>query len=170
MEQPDEHFSLVGGNLVITNPDKSKHAGKYVCVAKNVYGTVISKEATVKFGCMWRTGLSMFVKTVNCYQMYFLSYPLLFLFFGPQTWTSFLQMRESRWMLRRDREPSCCVLLPLAIQVRPDGMHYRENPVIPKVKSFVWMITSYSSLVDLYDSICYSLLVTTLKKITNNIN
>uniref|UniRef100_A0A8C1ZUV9 Contactin 1b n=1 Tax=Cyprinus carpio TaxID=7962 RepID=A0A8C1ZUV9_CYPCA len=50
MEQPDEHFSLVGGNLVITNPDKSKHAGKYVCVAKNVYGTVISKEATVKFG------------------------------------------------------------------------------------------------------------------------
>uniref|UniRef100_A0A8C1JBM3 Contactin 1b n=1 Tax=Cyprinus carpio TaxID=7962 RepID=A0A8C1JBM3_CYPCA len=50
MEQPDEHFSLVGGNLVITNPDKGKHAGKYVCVAKNVYGTVISKEATVKFG------------------------------------------------------------------------------------------------------------------------
>uniref|UniRef100_A0A8C1Q1M5 Contactin 1b n=1 Tax=Cyprinus carpio TaxID=7962 RepID=A0A8C1Q1M5_CYPCA len=47
---PDEHFSLVGGNLVITNPDKGKHAGKYVCVAKNVYGTVISKEATVKFG------------------------------------------------------------------------------------------------------------------------
>ncbi|KAI2665439.1 Contactin-1 [Labeo rohita] len=50
MEQPDEHFSLVGGNLVITNPDKGKHAGKYVCVAKNVYGTVISKEAIVKFG------------------------------------------------------------------------------------------------------------------------
>uniref|UniRef100_A0A671QIW4 Contactin 1b n=1 Tax=Sinocyclocheilus anshuiensis TaxID=1608454 RepID=A0A671QIW4_9TELE len=50
MEQPDEHFSLVGGNLVITNPDKGKHAGKYVCVAKNVYGTVISKEATVEFG------------------------------------------------------------------------------------------------------------------------
>uniref|UniRef100_A0A672SIN3 Contactin-1-like n=1 Tax=Sinocyclocheilus grahami TaxID=75366 RepID=A0A672SIN3_SINGR len=50
MEQPDVHFSLVGGNLVITNPDKGKHAGKYVCVAKNVYGTVISKEATVKFG------------------------------------------------------------------------------------------------------------------------
>lgn len=54
MEQPDEHYSLVGGNLVITNPDKSKHAGKYVCVAKNVYGIVISKEATVRFGCKWR--------------------------------------------------------------------------------------------------------------------
>ncbi|TRY67956.1 hypothetical protein DNTS_006117 [Danionella cerebrum] len=50
MEQPDDHYSLVGGNLLITNPDKAKHAGKYVCVAKNVYGTVFSKEAIVKFG------------------------------------------------------------------------------------------------------------------------
>lgn len=51
MEQPDEHYSLVGGNLVITNPIQKKHAGTYVCVAKNIYGTVISKEARVKFGC-----------------------------------------------------------------------------------------------------------------------
>uniref|UniRef100_A0A669FBA5 Contactin 1b n=1 Tax=Oreochromis niloticus TaxID=8128 RepID=A0A669FBA5_ORENI len=50
MEQPDEHYSLVGGNLVITNPIQKKHAGTYVCVAKNIYGTVISKEARVKFG------------------------------------------------------------------------------------------------------------------------
>lgn len=51
MEQPDEHYSLVGGNLVITNPRQKKHAGTYICVAKNIYGTVISKEARVKFGC-----------------------------------------------------------------------------------------------------------------------
>ncbi|KAK3544907.1 hypothetical protein QTP86_029244, partial [Hemibagrus guttatus] len=51
LEQPDEHYSLVGGNLVITHPDKNKHAGKYVCAAKNVYGTVVSKEAIVRFGC-----------------------------------------------------------------------------------------------------------------------
>ena len=51
MEQPDEHYSLVGGNLVITNPRQKKHAGVYICVAKNIYGTVISKEAKVKFGC-----------------------------------------------------------------------------------------------------------------------
>uniref|UniRef100_A0A3Q1JSF2 Contactin 1b n=1 Tax=Anabas testudineus TaxID=64144 RepID=A0A3Q1JSF2_ANATE len=50
MEQPDEHYSLVGGNLVITNPREKKHAGTYTCVAKNIYGTVISKEARVTFG------------------------------------------------------------------------------------------------------------------------
>lgn len=51
MEQPDEHYSLVGGNLVINNPRQKKHAGTYVCVARNIYGTVISKEARIKFGC-----------------------------------------------------------------------------------------------------------------------
>lgn len=51
MEQPDEHYSLVGGNLVINNPKKKKHAGTYICVARNIYGTVISKEARIKFGC-----------------------------------------------------------------------------------------------------------------------
>lgn len=51
MEQPDEHYSLVGGNLVINNPKQKKHAGTYICVARNIYGTVISKEARVKFGC-----------------------------------------------------------------------------------------------------------------------
>lgn len=50
MEQPDEHYSLVGGNLVITNPKEKKHTGTYVCVARNIYGTVISKEARLKFG------------------------------------------------------------------------------------------------------------------------
>uniref|UniRef100_A0A3Q2XPF1 Contactin 1b n=1 Tax=Hippocampus comes TaxID=109280 RepID=A0A3Q2XPF1_HIPCM len=50
MEQPDEHYSLVGGNLVISNPRQKKHAGTYICVAHNIYGTVISKEARVKFG------------------------------------------------------------------------------------------------------------------------
>uniref|UniRef100_A0A672JLP6 Contactin 1b n=1 Tax=Salarias fasciatus TaxID=181472 RepID=A0A672JLP6_SALFA len=50
MHFPDEHYSLVGGNLVITNPMQKKHAGTYVCVARNIYGTVISKEARVKFG------------------------------------------------------------------------------------------------------------------------
>uniref|UniRef100_A0A665THD0 Contactin 1b n=1 Tax=Echeneis naucrates TaxID=173247 RepID=A0A665THD0_ECHNA len=46
-----EHYSLVGGNLVINNP-KQKHAGTYMCVATNIYGTVISKEARVRFGSL----------------------------------------------------------------------------------------------------------------------
>lgn len=57
MEQPDEHYSLVGGNLVITNPIQKKHAGTYICVAKNIYGTVISKEARVKFGCEYNVNI-----------------------------------------------------------------------------------------------------------------
>uniref|UniRef100_A0A669D359 Contactin 1 n=1 Tax=Oreochromis niloticus TaxID=8128 RepID=A0A669D359_ORENI len=44
------HYSLAGGNLVISNPDKTVHVGKYSCLATNTYGTVISREASVQFG------------------------------------------------------------------------------------------------------------------------
>ncbi|XP_059191036.1 contactin-1a-like [Centropristis striata] len=44
------HYSLVGGNLVISNPIKTKHVGQYFCSASNVHGTVISREASVQFG------------------------------------------------------------------------------------------------------------------------
>nr|XP_046250575.1 contactin-1a-like [Scatophagus argus]XP_046250576.1 contactin-1a-like [Scatophagus argus]XP_046250577.1 contactin-1a-like [Scatophagus argus] len=46
----DSHYSLVGGNLVISNPVKSQHVGTYSCMATNTYGTVISREASVQFG------------------------------------------------------------------------------------------------------------------------
>lgn len=42
---------MVGGRLVISNPEKSRDAGKYVCVVSNVFGTVRSSEATLSFGC-----------------------------------------------------------------------------------------------------------------------
>lgn len=42
---------MVGGRLVINNPEKSRDAGKYVCVVSNVFGTVRSSEATLSFGC-----------------------------------------------------------------------------------------------------------------------
>lgn len=45
------HYSLVGGNLVISNPIKTQHVGKYSCSATNMYGTVISRDASVQFGC-----------------------------------------------------------------------------------------------------------------------
>lgn len=44
------HYSLVGGNLVISNPIKTQHVGKYACLASNTYGTIISREASVQFG------------------------------------------------------------------------------------------------------------------------
>ncbi|XP_041327420.1 contactin-1 [Pyrgilauda ruficollis] len=45
-----ERYSMVGGRLVINNPEKSRDAGKYVCVVSNVFGTVRSSEATLSFG------------------------------------------------------------------------------------------------------------------------
>ncbi|XP_034542149.1 contactin-1a-like isoform X2 [Notolabrus celidotus] len=44
------HYSLVGGNLVISNPVKTQHVGQYSCLATNMYGTLISQEASVQFG------------------------------------------------------------------------------------------------------------------------
>uniref|UniRef100_A0A667WN09 Contactin 1 n=1 Tax=Myripristis murdjan TaxID=586833 RepID=A0A667WN09_9TELE len=46
----DDHYSFVGGNLVISNPVKNKHVGMYSCVATNDYGAIISREASVQFG------------------------------------------------------------------------------------------------------------------------
>ncbi|XP_036003268.1 contactin-1a isoform X1 [Fundulus heteroclitus] len=46
----DSHYSLSGGNLIITNPVRTKHVGKYSCLATNMYGTVVSQKASVQFG------------------------------------------------------------------------------------------------------------------------
>ncbi|XP_059806228.1 contactin-2 [Hypanus sabinus] len=46
----NDHYSLVGGNLVISNPTRSKDPGSYQCLATNRIGTVISKEAFLRFG------------------------------------------------------------------------------------------------------------------------
>lgn len=50
-DQANVHYSLMGGNLVINIPDKSIHVGNYSCLATNKFGTVISREASVQFGC-----------------------------------------------------------------------------------------------------------------------
>ncbi|KAG8451010.1 hypothetical protein GDO86_003333, partial [Hymenochirus boettgeri] len=43
-------YQLVGGNLAISNPTQAKHAGTYQCVASNPKGTVLSNEASLRFG------------------------------------------------------------------------------------------------------------------------
>lgn len=43
----------MGGNLVISSPVKEQHVGNYSCLAANTFGTVISREASVQFGCRW---------------------------------------------------------------------------------------------------------------------
>ncbi|KAM6926248.1 contactin-1a-like isoform 1-T2 [Lycodopsis pacificus] len=50
MNTQGNHYSLVGGNLVISNPNKTQHVGQYLCLATNIYGTVVSREASVQFG------------------------------------------------------------------------------------------------------------------------
>nr|XP_061826414.1 contactin-1a-like isoform X3 [Nerophis lumbriciformis] len=45
-----DHYALSGGNLIIKEPVKSQHEGKYSCLASNMYGLVISQEASVQFG------------------------------------------------------------------------------------------------------------------------
>lgn len=46
-----EHYSMVGGNLEITNPEKSRDEGKYFCIATNTHGSVRSREGILNFGC-----------------------------------------------------------------------------------------------------------------------
>ncbi|XP_053560666.1 contactin-2 [Bombina bombina] len=43
-------YQLIGGNLVIFKPTQPKHAGTYQCVATNSRGTVLSNEASLRFG------------------------------------------------------------------------------------------------------------------------
>nr|XP_023671888.1 contactin-1a-like isoform X1 [Paramormyrops kingsleyae] len=50
LEEPDEHYSLVGGSLQIRQPDRSRHAGNYKCMALNEYGSIVSRDAVVRFG------------------------------------------------------------------------------------------------------------------------
>ncbi|XP_025763270.1 contactin-4 isoform X1 [Oreochromis niloticus] len=45
----DPNYSLVEGNLLISNPHVINHGGVYQCIATNTFGTVVSREAKVQF-------------------------------------------------------------------------------------------------------------------------
>ncbi|XP_058501947.1 contactin-1a-like [Solea solea] len=50
LDEEGNHYSLVGGNLVISNPIKTTHEGNYSCVASNMFGAVVSQKGSVQFG------------------------------------------------------------------------------------------------------------------------
>ncbi|XP_007553398.1 contactin-4 isoform X2 [Poecilia formosa] len=47
LPMPGSRFSLVGGNLHITNLNKDEDVGIYQCFASNSFGTIISREASL---------------------------------------------------------------------------------------------------------------------------
>ncbi|RXM36179.1 Contactin-2 [Acipenser ruthenus] len=46
----DPRYSLMAGNLVINTPVRARDSGSYQCLATNPRGTVISREALLRFG------------------------------------------------------------------------------------------------------------------------
>lgn len=47
----DYRYSVVEGNLLINNPNKTQDTGTYQCVATNPFGTIVSREAKLQFAC-----------------------------------------------------------------------------------------------------------------------
>ncbi|KAI4874174.1 hypothetical protein NFI96_008500 [Prochilodus magdalenae] len=45
----DLNYTVVEGNLLINNPEATKHGGSYQCIAANTFGTILSREAKVEF-------------------------------------------------------------------------------------------------------------------------
>ncbi|KAM9227135.1 contactin-4 [Leptosomus discolor] len=45
----DYRYSVVEGNLLINNPNKTQDTGTYQCVATNPFGTIVSREAKLQF-------------------------------------------------------------------------------------------------------------------------
>ncbi|KAF6728555.1 Contactin-4, partial [Oryzias melastigma] len=45
----DSNYRLLEGNLLISNPDFISHGGVYQCIATNVFGTIVSRDARVQF-------------------------------------------------------------------------------------------------------------------------
>uniref|UniRef100_A0A8C8H381 Contactin-3 n=1 Tax=Oncorhynchus tshawytscha TaxID=74940 RepID=A0A8C8H381_ONCTS len=45
----DLNYNLVEGNLLINHPHATHHGGVYQCIATNVFGTIVSREAKVQF-------------------------------------------------------------------------------------------------------------------------
>lgn len=49
--EADYRYSLIDGNLIITNASEITDYGKYQCKAENSFGTVLGREALLQFAC-----------------------------------------------------------------------------------------------------------------------
>uniref|UniRef100_A0A674CSZ3 Contactin-4-like n=1 Tax=Salmo trutta TaxID=8032 RepID=A0A674CSZ3_SALTR len=58
----DLNYNLVEGNLLINNPHATHHGGVYQCIATNVFGTIVSREAKVQFAL----SLPLSIPTILC--------------------------------------------------------------------------------------------------------
>ncbi|XP_043374422.1 contactin-4 isoform X4 [Dermochelys coriacea] len=45
----DYRYTVVGGSLLINNPNKTQDIGMYQCIATNSFGTIVSREAKLQF-------------------------------------------------------------------------------------------------------------------------
>lgn len=65
LDREAEHFTLMDGNLVISNPIRNHHEGEYTCVATNTHGTVVSQRASVQFGCKCTSRQSLALRSIS---------------------------------------------------------------------------------------------------------
>ena len=49
--EDDDRYSLVDGNLIISNASETADYGKYQCRATNGLGTAVSRDALLQFAC-----------------------------------------------------------------------------------------------------------------------
>ncbi|KAH1187006.1 hypothetical protein KIL84_019755, partial [Mauremys mutica] len=47
--ESDYRYSLIEGSFIISDPNEAKDSGQYQCLTTNVFGSILSREATLQF-------------------------------------------------------------------------------------------------------------------------
>ncbi|KAM9321459.1 contactin-5 [Gastrophryne carolinensis] len=47
--ESDYRYTIIEGNLIISSPNAAKDSGQYQCIAANILGRILSREATLQF-------------------------------------------------------------------------------------------------------------------------
>ena len=52
----DSRYTFINGRLVIDSPSSERaDDGRYQCAATNIYGTILSNQVELAFGCKWNS-------------------------------------------------------------------------------------------------------------------